>query len=353
MHGTIGPHEVFARIARTGDALNGEYFYAKNGVPIPLKGTIDASGAVRLTEGAQDKSTGGFAGKCEGAAVRGTWAKTAGGDAGGGLPFVLEEVDARDAVLVATRKRTRTFAPKPRTTAKGDWAGFDFGKNEPCVDEASWPEVFGAATPEIERTINQALRHEEFVAGKLEEEPLRACVTGERAKFHRVVEVLHAADGIVSVRMRDMAEWEGGTHPWDPGEERWHTFDTRTGRALARADLIAPSAASNAQVKKLVARCAAIWLGEDAKSSGVADDEKLTLDNAQLLMAPTKRGLHIAATGYPPPARVLEGEGPTIAWPALAALGVLPKESPAARIWSLAPALGPKDSPCGGKFDKL
>ncbi len=74
--------------------------------------------------------------------------------------------------------------------------------------------------------------------------------------------------------------------------------------------------------------------------------EKVSLDNPALLALPTRDGLQLAALGYAPPARVLEGNGPTITWSALVLSGALRTSGPASRLVAgIAPA-APSDDPC-------
>ncbi|WP_437506089.1 hypothetical protein [Sorangium sp. So ce1099] len=68
--------------------------------------------------------------------------------------------------------------------------------------------------------------------------------------------------------------------------------------------------------------------------------------NADLLVMPTPDGLKLAATGYAPPLRVLEGDGPILTWAALAGAGALSARSPLARLWEGRAAAAPGAGPC-------
>jgi len=131
---------------------------------------------------------------------------------------------------------------------------------------------------------------------------------------------LAAGRGLFAVRQLEIARYEGGTHPWDPGVETWLAFDTRTGATIAKKDLLPTTKPAAAALGKLLDRCLVAYVRDAAsgEAAALADmRERVSLGNLALLVLPTDGGLHFAATGYAPPARVLEGEGPTITWAAL------------------------------------
>lgn len=348
--GTIGPKlEVLARLERDGSAVRGHYLYTRVGTDLPLSGSLSESGALTLAEGDAANPSGRFAGACDpDGHLRGTWSKP--GDAQT-LAFDLQPIDARDEVIVATRRKGRRFPPKAKPGAgPPPTGGFAFEPKEACTEDLAWPEIFGARSPQDELAINRALTNDHWVLPESSGgAQLRACVIGERATASRKLEVLLNRNGVFAVRQLEIARYEGGTHPWDPGVETWLAFDTRTGAAITKKDLLPSGKPAAATLGKLLDRCLVAYVHDavGGEAAALADmRERVSLGNLALLVLPTDRGLHFAATGYAPPARVLEGEGPTITWAALVAAGVLPADGPVARVWAGVKPAAATDDPC-------
>ena len=345
--GTIGPKaEVLARLERAGTAVTGHYLYTRIGSDLPLTGTLDAAGVLTLAEGDAQNPTGRFDGQCSpDGHLRGTWQKPQNNES---LAFDLAPIELRDEMIVATRRKIRRFPPRPRTTPHTD-GGFEFDAKDPCTDEVRWPEIFGARSPQDERAINKALTNDAWVFTEPGgDAQLRKCVIGERAEGHRTFEILLNRNGLFAVREVDSTRFEG-THPWDPGPESWLAFDTRSGATIAKRDLLPTAKPAAAALTRLLDRCTADYLHDAVGDISAAADmkERVTLDNLALLVLPTDKGLHFAANGYPPALRVLEGEGPTIAWSALLTAGALPPGSDgAARAWAGVAPAKPGDDPC-------
>ena len=349
--GTLGPKlEVLGRLESAGSAVHGHYLYTRVGIELPLAGTLSDAGALSLSEGDPASPTGRFTGTCNvDGHLRGSWSKP--GDATP-LAFDLEPITPRDEMLVATRRKVRRFPPKANPEAKNPTGstGFSFEPKEACVDEVTWPEVFGARSSQDEASINRALTNDKWVlAEKASDTQLRACLVGERATASRKFEVVLNRSGIFAVREREMTRWEGGTHPWDPGAESWLAFDTRTGASISKKDLLPTAKAATAALTRLLDKCLVAYVRDvvAGDASALAEmRERVSLGNLALLVLPTEQGLHFAATGYAPPARVLEGEGPTITWAALVAAGALPAASAAARLWTGVSPSAAAESPC-------
>jgi len=72
--GEVGSAPVFVSLNRTGDTLSGYYFYAKQGKPIDLRGTVE-SGAFAMDESStvDGKKTGSFKGQLTETGWSGTW----------------------------------------------------------------------------------------------------------------------------------------------------------------------------------------------------------------------------------------------------------------------------------------
>ncbi|WP_437980883.1 hypothetical protein [Sorangium sp. So ce117] len=339
-HGTIGPKlEVFARLERDGGTVWGRYFYAHVGVDIPLAGSVTDAGELALVEGDPARPTGEFAGTCRADGhLIGTWTSPRGAS----LPFDLASVGARDVLLVATKKRARRFPPRPNPDGPSDGIGIPFEPGEACSEELAWPEIFGAATATSEAALNRALESGTWVFGPGDEASLRACKAGERMAASRTFEISLNEKGLLAVRSHDAMRYEGGTHPWDPGPERWQVLDAHTGAPVTQ--LLDRSAASKKALRPLLERCLASFADGDATVLELLR-ERVSLDNPDLLLLPTPGGLKLAATGYPPPLRVLEGDGPILTWAALAAAGAVGSRSPLARLWEGRSAAAAAD-PC-------
>lgn len=341
---------MLARLERDGSAVRGHYLYTRVGIDLPLVGTLSEAGALSLSEGDVASPTGRFTGTCDvDGHLRGAWSKP--GDAQP-LAFDLEPIAPREEMIVATRRKARRFPPKANPAAKKDtgFTGFSFEPKEACVDEVTWPEVFGARSSQDEASINHTLTNDKWViVEKAADTQLRACLVGERATASRTFEVVLNRSGIFAVREREVARWEGGTHPWDPGAESWLAFDTRTGASIAKKDLLPTTKTATAALTRLLDKCLVAYV-QDAvagDANALAEmRERVSLGNLALLVLPTEHGLRFAATGYGPPARVLEGEGPTITWAALIAAAVLPAGSPAARLWTGVSPAAAAASPC-------
>ena len=346
--GTIGPKlEVLARLERDVDAVRGHYLYARVGADLPFAGTLSPTGALTLVEGDAANPSGRFAGSCDADGhLRGTWGKP--GDAQT-LAFDLQPIDPRDEMIVVTRRKGRRFAPKPNPAAPPR-GGFSFEPKEACTEDLTWPEIYGARSPQDEVNINRALTNDLWVLPEVSGgAQLRTCLVGERVTASRKFEVLLNRSGLFAVRQLEIARYEGGTHPWDPGVETWLAFDTRTGATITKKDLLPTAKPAAAALGKLLDRCLAAYVRDavSGDAAALADmRERVSLGNLALLVLPTDRGLHFAATGYAPPARVLEGEGPTITWAALLGAGALPAEGTVARAWAGVQPAAATDDPC-------
>ena len=343
MHGKVGEAEVFARLAQAGASVTGSYEYARVGKELTLAGSVEG-GRVHLIERSGPVATGRLDGTCDADGhLRGGWSKVDAREGGAPTPFDLAPVLPQPTLLVLTRTQARAFPPRPRPKGSPEAVGF-FEKNERCTETLAWPEVFGAATPEAEQKLNKALVRDRWIlASHEEEEQLKACVTGDRIAASQSFQVTFNDKSVVSVSFSVIGRAEGGTHPWDPGAASEETYDTMTGARVTKADLLATTPKAKHALDALLGRCLAEGFPPD-----VAGDmkEKLSSDNPDLAVRILPRGLLFAGQGYAPPLRNLEGQGPTIAWSALASAGVLKSDASVARIWSDAKPAKAGDNPC-------
>ncbi len=116
-----------------------------------------------------------------------------------------------------------------------------------------------------------------------------------------------------------------------------------TGARVTKDDLLLTTAKAKTALGALLDRCVA-----KAFQSDEVDfvKEKISPGNPDMLVRLLPRGLAFAGQGYPPPARVLEGQGPTISWSALVAAGVLKSDASVARVWSGTKPATASDDPC-------
>jgi hypothetical protein len=343
LHGKVGDAEVFARLAPAGTEVTGWYAYAKAGKELTLAGHVDGR-RVALTERVEGVPTGRFDGTCDpDGHLRGGWSKVDAKDGGATTSFDLAPVPSQPTLLVLARKRSRSFAPRPRPKDQPENTGF-FEKNERCTETIAWPEAFGAATPDAEQALNKALVRDRWVlASKDEEAQLTACKTGDRLSASQSFDVTFNEKGVLAVSFSVVGRAEGGTHPWDAGAASDEAYDATTGARVTRADLLATTPKAKTALGALLGRCVAKAFPPDAQD---LVKDKLSPDNADMLVRLLPRGLAFAGQGYPPPARALEGQGPTIAWSALVAAGILKTDATVARVWADVKPATATDDPC-------
>lgn len=265
----------------------------------------------------------------------------------------LPDAQAKAAVAelrpltVETRKKERSARPAAgRPVPPGGGTAFEAAAS--CEEAIAWPTVHGSASPEIDERINRALRNDAWLLGG---DVVQKCVVGQRVRASRGFEVVWNASGIFAVRETESSQYEGSIHPWEPGKERWLAFDTRTGAPLGAAEILDLEADGNrAKVARLLERCVRKHVHDVNGDDPTARADMLSrvnLDNPALLALPTPRGLRFGATGYAPPARVLEGQGPVLTWAALAREGVLRPGGFGDHLVSLSRgASTPSDEPC-------
>ncbi|MFO0640174.1 MAG: hypothetical protein U0183_13230 [Polyangiaceae bacterium] len=250
-------------------------------------------------------------------------------------------------LTVETRKKERSARPAAgRPVPPGGGTAFDTAAA--CEETITWPAVHGSASPETDERINRALRNEAWI---LDGEAFATCAVGHRVRASRGFEVVWNTKGIFAVRETESSQYEGSIHPWEPGKERWLAFDTRTGATLGAAEILDLEAdGKRAKVAHLLERCVKQHVRDVNGDDPAARTDMLSrvnLDNPALLALPTPRGLRFGATGYAPPARVLEGQGPVLTWAALAREGVLRPDGLGVDVLALTRgASTPGDEPC-------
>lgn len=265
----------------------------------------------------------------------------------------LPDAQPREAVaqlrplIVETRKKERSARPTSgRPVPPGGGTAFEAAAS--CEEAITWPAVHGSASPEIDERINRALRNDAWL---LDGDVFQKCVVGQRVRASRGFEVLWNTSGIFAVRETELSQYEGSIHPWEPGKERWLAFDTRTGAPVGTAEILDLEAdGKRAKVARLLEQCVRKHVHDVNGDDPTARADMLSrvnLDNPALLALPTPRGLRFGATGYAPPARVLEGQGPVLTWAALAREGVLRPGGFGDHLVSLSRgASTPADEPC-------
>ncbi len=332
--GTVGGAKVFARLDSHDGAIDGRYFYAKEGADIALSGKPLPAHGIQLEERTGDQVTGRFDGTCDSSGhIEGRWTKP---DGTGARPFKLESIARKTPVLVATKKRARSFPPQagsPAATPPG--VQNPFAPEARCTESTSWPEVFGAG--DAESKINSELRKDRWIIEGKSEKDFQSCTVGQRLTADRGFSIELNENSVLVVSFKGSEKAEGGTHPYDPLGPEILSFDTSTGSHITTDDLIASDEATkratHVKLIEILDRC--VRKGLDASP---ADLDQFVLprfvdEDATPIVYPTKEGMRFVTVGYPPAMRVWEGDGVTLRYAALLAARVLPLNSPVARLW--------------------
>lgn len=329
--GTVAGAKVFARLDDQKGAIDGRYFYAKEGSDIALVGKLLPERRIQLEERTGDQVTGRFDGTCDASGrIEGRWTKP---DGTAAQPFKLESVTPKTPFLVTTKKRARSFPPQAGSPASIPQN--PFAPEARCTESISWPEIFGAG--DAEGHINAALRKDHWIFEGDAEKEFQSCTVGQRSTAYRGFNIELNESAVLVVSFHGNEKAEGSTHPYEPLGPEISSFDTRTGSAITTADLLASDEATKraTHVKLIEILDHCVRKGFDASP---ADLDQFILprfvdEDATPIVYPTKEGLRFVTTGYPPAMRVWEGDGVTLRYAALLAAGVLRTDSPVARLW--------------------
>jgi hypothetical protein len=231
------PIEVFLTIRGDG-RVSGSYLYARIGIPLELSGSLDAKGALVMTERdpATGRETGTFQGTLLSGEASGTWTS---GDGRKSFAFSLaEERSAGTPLSVLELSERRRLDPDK---SEGPFASVDFcllvPRSGDRVASAMQEELFEAKPPEMWAEI----RAEEFFAYYEDEAkpvyvkyPTAASLNWSRGATDRVL----FDGGTWLCVQRSFWEYTGGAHDsaWDTS----YVFDLSTGRRLLLEDLVPP-----------------------------------------------------------------------------------------------------------------
>jgi hypothetical protein len=234
--GSIGTSlDLQMKLVRTGDQLNGSYYYQKIGTKIDLRGAIDKDGNVKLDEfDSTGKQTGTFQGlwKVDGvdglSSIAGNW-------------FKPDKSDKKTAFSVHEEPIFLTGG-----TELGSKQINESNKKLMYEIAAQYPQLSGGLNPNIEK-FNQLVRglvtkkvamFKKEMAPEAEEEPRPEGSMGSDLGIG--YEVALAQDDLMSVHFNVSSYYQGAAHPNSYSEVV--NYDLKNGKQLKLADLFNPGA---------------------------------------------------------------------------------------------------------------
>jgi hypothetical protein len=234
-NGSIGTSlDLQMKLVRTGDQLNGSYYYQKIGTKIDLRGTIDKEGNVQLDEfDSSGKQTGVFKGvwkvdSLDGlSSVAGNWSKPA-DDKKTAFSVHEEPIFLTGGVEVGSKQIKES--------------------NKKLMFEiaAQYPQLSGGINPNIEK-FNQLVRgsvtkkvadFKKEMAPESDEEPRPEGSMGSDLSIS--YEIALAQDDLMSVEFAVSSYYQGAAHPNSYSEVV--NYDLKNGKPLKLADLFQPGA---------------------------------------------------------------------------------------------------------------
>ena len=231
--GTVGENRIQMSLQRSGDNLNGTYFYQKVGRDLKVSGAINKDGSFTLTETLAGVKTGEF---------KGNWSKAEGEEAIT-LNGEWKNPKATKTLEFYLTEQMIFFTNGAKLTPKV------FAEtNKPKLFEitAEYPEISGVS-PTVAAKFNQTTKNMVMTDVEKFRKDLLA-QTADDLKFIKetggtnTVEIsyniTHADDEIVSVWFGNYF-YTGGVHP--NSYSFTLNFDLKTGRALKLADLFKPN----------------------------------------------------------------------------------------------------------------
>jgi hypothetical protein len=237
--GSIGTSlDLQMKLIKTGEQLNGSYYYQHIGTRINLRGTLDKDGNITLEEfESSGKQTGLFKGlwqvsKNDGLiTIAGNWSKPPGDKA-------------------ADKKTAFSIHEEPiYLTGDADVITKQIKEsNKKLVYEinASYPQITGAGNPNFEK-FNQAVRASVLKAVTEFKKNMAATPDQERppeGSMHSDLtidyEIALAQDDLVSVLLAVSSYYQGAAHPLSNAQVV--NFDLKNGKVLQLSDLFKPGA---------------------------------------------------------------------------------------------------------------
>jgi hypothetical protein len=267
--GSIGTSlDLQMKLVRTGEQLNGSYFYQKIGSKIDLRGTVDKEGNVLLDEFDQGgKQTGVFKGfwKVEEdglIGIAGNWSKPPGDKAAANKTAfsVHEEPIALTGGVELVSKQIKE-------------------NNKKLMYEIAvqYPQLSGGSNPNFEK-FNQTVKASitKKVAGfKKEmapaegEEPRPEGSMGSDLTVNYTVEL--AQDDLISIDFTVGSYYQGAAHPNAYSEVV--NYDLRNGKLLKLSDLFKPDAKF---LNVISAYCIADLKKQSKEKGGILDDSSIS-----------------------------------------------------------------------------
>jgi hypothetical protein len=261
--GTIKDLKVMFRLAATGSAVTGSYFYvgkATAGDPISLKGTLTGS-KLHLDETTLGQKTGSMDVTVTNGQINGQWIKPDG---------------SLKLNLALTAVPTGTLLPITRTIDQTLKATQPNGGVLPtCTLKADYIEVFGIADKTAENAINTKLAVPQLKQAD--------CDFGSSQTTKETIGLNESGLFVVSTS----SDFDGGAHP--DTSLQTSNFDLKTGKALGAPDIFKPDALD--KLKQLMIGSLDPSLDADGKQTATDQINQASLEeyNCQV----EKDGIHV------------------------------------------------------------
>ncbi len=237
--GTIdNKYDILLKIEKNGDSLDGEYYYTKYRLPIPLKGTIKDNHVVLSEFDKNGNATGTFNGQMNGSVIEGNWSKPNGQKR---MIFTIKETTTEYSVKSETKKEHATNKPsivtKDGITVKQIILA-DIKKNFTNYGEAQdtayvqvcYPEISGLANKNIQDKINNSLKlTKQDIA-----EDIKNADDGFSVESGFNVTLL--TKKIISISFGGTS-W-GGAHPFYAAYMDNKTIDLQSGQTITFSDIV-------------------------------------------------------------------------------------------------------------------
>jgi hypothetical protein len=357
--------------AKDGSVVTGLSHYDREGDAISVRGKADG------TTFTLDESPGGtFAGTCDPATGILTGTFTLGKAA---TPFTLNPRPSDWPGLYVVTKQASAESHDPaclgiakpnEPVAVSDWGVCppsdpkkrkEFYKDAPdlgcSIKDISF-RVFGMTDKGVEKKVNATLGLTPF-DGELRS--INACPSTPMNAWYNEFIVRLSGGLLVTETFR--SEYSGGAHPMNSNGEPT-TIDLTTGEVVRLEDAVGDLG----KLKGAAAKCVALYntVGGDVTRAPVpaelpeakcGSDGGMAVflwgcaENPRPSLAILSEGVVIAQSGNPHVSAVMDGWGPIIPWSILLRDGVVPSESPIARLWKDAAKAGPTDLPCTSAYE--
>lgn len=364
---------VLRRHAKDGARVTGLSHYDREGDGIAIKGKTDGASFTI------DESPGGtFAGTCDAATgvLSGSFTL---GKATSTFSLKPRPSDWPGIYQVTKNASAESHDPECAAVAKpdeavplGPWGACpptnpqkrkEFYKDAPdlgCTIHDTSLRVFGMKDKNVEAKVNAKLAMTPYDA---DIKSITACTSTPMNAWYD--EFIVRLGGGLLVFDSFRSEYSGGAHPMN-FKSGPTTIDLTTGGEIKLEDAVTDLG----KLKVAASRCVALYNGSlqgDVTSAPLdvdppeakcgADGGGMAVflwgctENPRPSLTIVPEGVVIAQSGNPHVSSVMDGWGPVIPWAVLVRDGIVPAESPIARLWKDVKAAAPNDLPCGSAYE--